>query len=212
MTDAPPPPRPTRFRTGGLSPRKPTRFDYAPDATERASLAAGLGLLALRRVHLRGEITPVGRDEMVLTARLQAEADQPCVVTLVPVPARVDEPVRRRFVAGLKVPEGDEVEMPEDDEVEPLPEMIDLAEITAEALALALPLYPRAPGAELGAVVHAATGIAPMTDDELKPFAGLAALASKLALPQDSGTDGGTDGGADGGTDGETGGGTKGDA
>ena len=46
MTDSAPA-RPTRFRTGGLSPRKPTRFAYAPDAEERAALAADLGLLAL---------------------------------------------------------------------------------------------------------------------------------------------------------------------
>ncbi len=198
MTDVPsvPPARPTRFRTGGLSPRKPTRFDYVPDATERTRLATDLGLLALRRLHLKGEITPIGRDELVLTARLQAEGDQSCVVTLVPVPARVDEDIRRRFVAGLKTPSGDEVEMPADDEVEPLPEVIDLAEIAAEALALALPLYPRAPKAMLGAVVHAEAGIAPLTDNELKPFAGLAALAGKLVPPRDPDTDGGADGGA----------------
>jgi uncharacterized metal-binding protein YceD (DUF177 family) len=193
MTEAPPP-RPTRFRTGGLSPRKPTRFDYAPDATERAGIARALGLLALRRLTLTGEITPNGRDELVLTARLQAEGDQPCVVTLLAVQARVEEAIRRRYVVGLKVPDADEVEMPEDDETEPLPEMIDLAEVAAEALALALPLYPRAPGAELGSVVHAATGIAALTDAELKPFAGLAALAGKLGPPRDP--DGGADGAA----------------
>ncbi|MCX7288838.1 MAG: YceD family protein [Rhodobacterales bacterium] len=191
MTDAPPPARPTRFRTGGLSPRKPTRFDYVPDAAERERLAQALGLLALRRLDLKGELAPNGRDELVMTARLVADGDQSCVVTLVPVRVRVDEDIRRRYVLGLKVPDGDEVEMPEDDEVEPLPEMIDLAEVAAEALALALPLYPRAPGAELGTVVHAATGIAAMTDDDLKPFAGLAALAGKLATPRDPEGDGG---------------------
>ena len=54
------------------------------------------------------------------------------------------------------MPDGDEVEMPEDDTVEPMPEVIDLAEVAAEALALALPLYPRAPGADFGQAVHAA--------------------------------------------------------
>jgi uncharacterized metal-binding protein YceD (DUF177 family) len=74
-------------------------------------------------------------------------------VTLTPVRAVIDEPVRRRYVADLPQPDGDEVEMPEDDTLEPMPEVIDLAEVAAEALALALPLYPRAPGAELGSVV-----------------------------------------------------------
>jgi uncharacterized metal-binding protein YceD (DUF177 family) len=188
MTD-PALPRPTRFRTGGLSPRKPTRFAYEADAAALASGAAGLGLLALRALRLTGEIQPSGRNELVLTARLVAEADQPCVVTLTPVRARINEEVRRRFVADLTPPEADEVEMPEDDSVEPMPEVIDLAVIAAEALALALPLYPRAPGAELGSTVHAALGVAPLTDADLKPFAGLAALARK------SGADGGEGGG-----------------
>ena len=70
--------------------------------------------------------------------------------------------------------------MPEDDTAEPLPEVIDLTEVTREALALALPLYPRAPGAELGEAVFAAPGTAPIRDEDLKPFAGLAALKAKL--------------------------------
>lgn len=178
MTD-PATPRPTRFRTGGLSPRKPTRFDFAPNAEVRAALARDLGLLALRSLRLSGEIRPVGRDKLVLTAQLLAVADQACVVTLAPVAARIDEAVRRCYVADLTTPDGDEVEIPEDDTVEPMPEMIDLTEIAAEALALALPLYPRAPGAELGAVVHAGEHVTPLTDADLKPFAGLAALAAK---------------------------------
>lgn len=183
--------RPTRFRTGGLSPRKPTRFSYRPDAAERAQLAADLDLLALYALELTGEIRPVGRDELLLEATLTARADQPCSITLAPVPATVNEPVRRRYVAGLTAPEGEEVEMPEDDSVEPMPETIDLAEIAAEALALALPLYPRAPGAELGEAVHAADGVTPLSDADVRPFAGLKGLAAQLAAKGKPG--GGTD-------------------
>ncbi len=190
MTDAVPP-HPTRFRTGGLSPRKPTRFSYRPDAGERAALAEDLGLIALYRLELTGEIRPAGRDELVLDATLTAAADQACGITLAPVPAQVSEPVRRRYVAGLETPEGDEVEMPEDDSVEPMPEEIDLAEIAAEALALALPLYPRAPGAEFAEGLHAAEGVTPLTDADLKPFAGLQDLAAKLAAKGKPGPEGG---------------------
>lgn len=185
MTDASQP-RPTRFRTGGLSARKPTRFDHEAAPEERKALAAELGLLSLRKLRLTGEISPAGRDEVVLNARLSAEADQPCVVTLAPVRTVIDEAVRRRYVAGLAEPDGDEIEMPEDDSEEPMPEVIDLTEIAAEALALALPLYPRAPGAELAPTVHGPEGVAPLTDKDLKPFADLAALAGKLA-PKDGG-------------------------
>ena len=187
MTDAAPA-RPTRFRSGGLSPRKPTRFAYAPDAAAREALAQDLGLLALRKLEFTGQITPDGRDAMVLTATLTAEFDQACIVTLAPVRARINEEVRRRFVAGLTQPEADEMEMPEDDTVEPRPEVIDIAEIAAEALTLALPLYPRAPGAELGSVVHAPEGVAPLADSDLKPFAGLAALAGRLTAKPDEGS------------------------
>lgn len=180
-------PRPTKFRTGGLSPRKPTHFAYLPDAPAREALARKLGLLALRSLAFRGQIAPAGRDAMELTGTLSADVDQACIVTLVPVPAKVEAPVRRRYVAGLDIPEGDEVEMPEDDEVEPMPEVVDLEAIAAEALALALPEYPRAKGAELGEMVHAGDGVAALTDADLKPFAGLASLAEKLSGKPDKG-------------------------
>jgi uncharacterized metal-binding protein YceD (DUF177 family) len=183
------PSRPSQFRTGALSPRKPTRFSYSPDAPERAALASELGLLALYALDLTGEIRPAGRDELVLEAKLVARADQACSVTLAPVPAQIDEPVLRRYVAGLTLPEGEEVEMPEDDSVEPLPEVIDLAEIAAEALALALPLYPRAPGAEFGQAVHAGDGVTPLSDADLKPFSALQGLAAKLAAKDKPGSE-----------------------
>lgn len=189
MTDAVPP-RPTRLRTGGLSPRKPTRFSYRPDAAERAALAEDLGLISLHRLDMTGEIRPMGRDELLLEATLTAAADQACGITLAPVPAQVSEPVRRRYVAGLTAPEGDEVEMPEDDSVEPMPEVIDLSDIAAEALALALPLYPRAPGAELAQGLYAEKGVTPLAEADLKPFAGLQDLAAKLAASRDPGDDG----------------------
>lgn len=179
MTD-PVPARTTRFRTGGLSPRKPTRFTYTPDKAEREVLARDIGLLALHALELTGEVRPHGRDELVLEARLVARADQPCSVTLVPVPAKIDEPVRRRYIADYQTPEGDEVEMPEDDTVEPMPEMIDLAEIAAEALALALPLYPRAPGVDFTQALHAGDGVAPLSDQDVKPFSALQGLAEQL--------------------------------
>lgn len=196
MTDKDPAPKgpsqPTRFRPGALSPRRPTRFDYQPDAATLAVLARNFGLLALRKLRFHGEITPDGRGEYVLTGTLAAQGSQSCVVTLSPVNTSVHEQVQRRFVADLAVPEGDEVEMAPDDTVEPMPEVIDLAEIACEALMLALPLYPRAPGAELGQTLYAGEGVAPLADSDLKPFAGLAALAGLLGKkPEDGSGDAG---------------------
>jgi uncharacterized metal-binding protein YceD (DUF177 family) len=97
--------------------------------------------------------------------------------------------VARRYLAEMPEPEGDEVEMPEDDTAEPLPATLDLFAVLSEALALALPQYPRAEDAELGEAVFAAPGVAPMTDEEAKPLAGLAALRDRLKGPEEPGED-----------------------
>jgi uncharacterized metal-binding protein YceD (DUF177 family) len=170
------------FRPGALSSRKPQRFDLRPEPAALAALADLLGITAVRKMHFVGEIRASGRGDFVLEGTLTAQVVQPCGITLAPVVTNIHEPVLRRFVADMPVPEGDEVELPEDDSAEPLPEIIDAGAVAAEALALALPLYPRAPGAELpGAVVVGPPGVAPLKDEDLRPFAGLAALAAKTA-------------------------------
>ena len=63
----------------------------------------------------------------------------------------------------------------------PCPTMIDPGAVMFEALALALPDYPRAPNAEVTQTVHAAPGVTPLRDEDLRPFAGLASLARKLS-------------------------------
>ena len=98
---------------------------------------------------------------------------QDCVVTLEPVVTRIDEEVVRRYLAEAPPPGPGEVEMPEDDTVEALPASVDLVEVMLEALALALPPYPRAPGAELGPVLASEPGAEPLTDEAARPFAGL---------------------------------------
>ncbi|MFZ1470228.1 MAG: DUF177 domain-containing protein [Paracoccaceae bacterium] len=175
---------PHLYRSSALSHRKPTRFRLAPSVDERAAMAATLGLQAIYSLGFEGEISPVGRSDFVLTAQLRADVVQDCVVTLAPVPAKIDEPVSRRYVADYVAPEGDEVELLEDDTGEALPEVLDLTDVLREALALALPLYPRAPGAALGEAVFAAPETQPLTDADLRPFAGLAALVRKDPEPE----------------------------
>lgn len=177
MSDALPYSHP--FRTAALAQRKPTRFDLAPGPAERAALAAALGLLDLPSVRLTGAIRPAGKRDFVLEAELVAEVVQACVVTLAPVAARLTEPVVRRYLADWAEPEPEECEVPEDDSVEPLTEVIDAGAVLTEALALALPPYPRAPGAAFGQRTVTAPGAEPLTDEKLRPFAGLDALMRK---------------------------------
>lgn len=172
------------FRVAALSARKPTRFDLTPNREQLALLAALLDVSAVRGLRFKGEIRPLGRHDFELEAMLTATVEQPCGITLAPVITKIAETVRRRYIADMKMPEGDEAEMPEDDLSEPLPDVIDAGAVATEALALALPLYPRAPGACLEEeAVFAPPGVAPLKDADLRPFAGLADLASRMKKP-----------------------------
>lgn len=194
MTRPPLPPVSLPFRVADLPNRKPTRFALAPEPAVRAAIAAELGLLGLPEFLLKGELRPVGRNDYELEAKLDAVVVQPCSISLVPVKTRLTEDVRRRYDADYRDPEGDEVELPEDDTTEALPAVIDIGIVAMEALALALPLYPRAQDAALEEAVFAAPGVTPIRDEDLRPFAGLAALKSKL----EAGGGGGENGGAAG--------------
>ncbi|PIE14379.1 MAG: hypothetical protein CSA70_01030 [Rhodobacterales bacterium] len=182
---------PTLLRVRDLKPSRPTRFAIRPPASDLAALATELGLDGLRKLSFEGELVAEGKTDWRLTARLGATVVQPCVVTLAPVTTRIDENVTRRFLASLPdaVPDAvpgneeddGEIEMPEDDTIDQLESEIDLIRVMTEALALALPLYPRAEGAELEQSDFTAPGETAMTDEDARPFAGLSALRDKLA-------------------------------
>lgn len=178
--DTPTEASPTRLRLSVLPGRKPTGFRLEPDSAGRSALAGQLGLLGLKKLRFEGELVPHGTGDWMLTARLGATVTQACVATLAPVTTRIDETVERIYSASWVEPDGDEVEIPEDDRLEPLPETLDLAEVMSEALALALPLYPRAGAPGDGDKLFGPPGAAPLTDEAAKPFAGLKGLRDKL--------------------------------
>ncbi|SFC34462.1 YceD family protein [Tropicimonas isoalkanivorans] len=171
---------PTILRLGRLPTGHPTPFRLEPGEDARAKLMEELDLLDLRKVRFDGQMVPEGRRNWRLEGTLGATVVQPCSVTLVPVTTRIDVPVERRYLADYSAPAEVEAEMPEDDSIEPLPESIDLNAVLTESLALAIPDFPRAEGAELGEAVYAEPGVAPLRDQDVKPFAGLADLKRKL--------------------------------
>jgi len=105
---------------------------------------------------------------------------QDCVVTLDPVTTRIDQKVRRQYMASYEEPEDAEAEMTEDETIEPLGSSIDPYEVMIEALTLAIPAYPRKEGQELGEAVFAEPGVKPMRDEDTRPFAALSALKEQL--------------------------------
>ncbi|HCQ64339.1 MAG TPA: hypothetical protein DIU07_03800 [Rhodobacteraceae bacterium] len=167
-------------RVADLARAKGRIVEIVPDPAARAGIATDLGLLEVRKLRLDGRLAPFGRRDWRFEGNLGATVVQPCVVTLAPVVTRIEEAVLRSFVAEWQPPEGDEVELPEDVDTEPLGSEIDLQAMMVEALALALPAWPRAEGADLDVAVFTEPGQAPMSDDDARPFAGLASLRDKL--------------------------------
>lgn len=172
----------TRLRVAGLPRQAPLTFDVSPGDDVRKRIAAELGLTELRKFRLKGAIRAEGREDWRLDGTLGATVVQPCVVTLKPVTTRIDEAVSRLFMRDWTGPasEGTEIEMPEDDSPEPLGETIDLVQVMTEALALALPVYPRADDAEIGDRSFPAPGAAPVAESESKPFSVLSEFRKKL--------------------------------
>lgn len=146
---------------------------------ERAALAERFSLEALDR--LEATLT-IGRrhDGRIIRVQGTLEADvvQTCVVTLEPVPARVEESFSVDFAPAAEGAEAEEevVLDPENlEEPEPLEGgVIDLGELAAQHLFLALDPYPRAPGVEFS-FPDEAVG----EDRAERPFAALARLRSR---------------------------------
>ncbi|MDA5094318.1 DUF177 domain-containing protein [Aliiroseovarius sp. KMU-50] len=180
------------MRVADLASNETTSFELIPTADQCRAIAADIDLPGLRKLRFTGTLSPLGKQDWKLDGHLGATVTQTCVVTLEPVTTRIEEDIKRHWIAGLVVnPEGDEIEMPEDVTQEPLGDVIDLGDVAVEALALSLPLYPRAEGAELAEQNFAKRGVTPMTDEAARPFAGLAGLRDKLSgggESDDSGT------------------------
>jgi uncharacterized metal-binding protein YceD (DUF177 family) len=173
-------PSKTAFRVADLSQNASTTFEIIPDAATMAGLADVLDLTGLRKLRFVGEIAAHGAADWVLTGELGATVTQPCGVTLAPVTTRIDTNVRRLYLREFDLDDLPEAEMPENDEVERLGAWIDPEAVMVEALSLAVPDYPRAPGVELGEMVLSEPGVEPLTDEAIKPFASLADLKAKM--------------------------------
>lgn len=156
-------------------------FDLVFDKDQLLEARAKLDILDVQKLRFTGKLSPRGRKDWTLEGTIGATVTQACVVTLEPVKTRIDEPVTRIFVTNWEEPDADSVvEMPEEVNEDPLGTEVDLEAIAIESVALAMPDYPRSANAALEEAVFTEPGVAPMTDQAAKPFAGLAALKEKL--------------------------------
>lgn len=169
------------LRVADLPQNSATTFELRPDTPVLKALAGDLGITALRKLSFQGRIVGAGAADWKLEGRLGATVVQPCVVTLEPVTTRIETQVARQYLRDYAETDAPEAEMPEDDTIEPLGRWIDPEAVMLETLALHIPLYPRSDDVALGEVVVTEPGVAPMRDEDARPFAGLASLKDQLA-------------------------------
>jgi uncharacterized metal-binding protein YceD (DUF177 family) len=169
------------MRVADLNQTGGAQFDIRFSPAEQEAAAATLKILGVAKMRFRGGIAPLGKADWELSGEVGATVTQECVLTLATVRTRIDEQVYRIFRKNMpEFEDGSVVELDMDENEEPLGAEIDLSAIALEAVALALPPYPKAEGAELEKTVFSGADVTPMTDEDAKPFASLAALKDKL--------------------------------
>ncbi len=166
--------------------REGMNIDIEADADERAALARRFGLLSLASLTAECRLRPVAGGMIELTGTLHAALEQECVVSLEPVPARIDERFEVRYALDIARFRAAGAEELIDMEAEEPPEAIDagaidLGEAVAQQLAVALDPFPRAPGVTFAGTRDAAAdgGKAAPERPKASPFAVLAKLKAK---------------------------------
>lgn len=131
------------------------------NVTECAALSRRFGLVALKDLRADFQLRRVNGNKMVeVTGTLTATVTQTCVITLEPVESQLHENLTALFAPPELVPSAESREtdfLAEDDDApEPLDHNhLDLGELTAQHLCLALDPYPRKPGVSLTAAIPA---------------------------------------------------------
>lgn len=128
---------------------QPTTRSIKANAMERQALAKRFSLIAIGRLEAQFELRRRSPEIIEVRGHLSSDVVQTCVVTLDPVASTVETEFLRLYGETESDTSGDididlEVEVPEF----LVNGRIDLGEIAAEELALALDPYPRSPGAE----------------------------------------------------------------
>ncbi len=127
-------------------------FSIEASADECAALAERFSLISIEELKVEGRIDVFARGRQAhLTARLVADVTQTCVVSLAPVRAHLEEDFIRDFdraaLSDAPAEIGPDFDIAALDPPDPLPERgIDVGEVAAEELGLALDPYPRAEG------------------------------------------------------------------
>lgn len=187
MSDAPVPFR--RFLSlREMAALKGAKRTETADESERRAIASAFGLLDVSAFETTFAFRPEGSDAWRLDGEVRARIRQECVVTLQPVAARIAETFTRVFSPDGVDPFADpsaaiDFDLEDDDPAEPLGDGVDAGAVALETLALAIDPYPRAPDAAFAPVSARPAGAEEITEEKVKPFAGLAALKRSMEDP-----------------------------
>jgi uncharacterized metal-binding protein YceD (DUF177 family) len=138
------------FRLTGL-PRGGRSLDLAATAAECQALARRFDIPAIASLAASLHVAPLADGSVRVTGQLAAEVTQVCVVSLEPFAQRVEAPVAVRFVPAAIAAEQPEGALDPDDVDEEVfdGDTLELGEMLAQTLSLALDPWPRNPDSDL---------------------------------------------------------------
>ncbi len=161
-----------------------TTLDISATEEEERALAARFGVTTIRNLKASVTLTPFASgNKVAMKGRFDAEIEQNCVVTLVPVINRVEGEFLAEFVEGAFLDNHDDIEFAVDDDDPPEPILngrLEIGELIAQNLGLAIDPFPRAPGAIFeGVILRDEAPQATMKDGRPNPFAVLERLKTQ---------------------------------
>lgn len=125
-----------------------TVIEITAEAAEREALAQRFELQALDSLVATVRLEPESGGAVLFSADLAADVVQACVVTLAPVPSRIEASFTRLYAPWADENLPLEEELSEDEPPDPIKNgVIDIGEALADQLGLELDPFPRAPGA-----------------------------------------------------------------
>ena len=170
--------------------RDPLTFSFVANEKERANLASRLDILALDSLEVSGEVARKSESSLLeLSGTVKAEAVQACVISLKPVPQKIDVAFSVCYTFSKEDSVLDDTDYVVGKDEDDLPEYVEEGKIDAvlavlEQIALALDPYPRAEGAEIsdGAkefLQQSEEKAEGETEEVYKPFANLKDMLNK---------------------------------
>lgn len=157
------------------------RLTLEANEDECGALAKRFEIRQLSNMRADLSLRPGAGDDVLLEGRVTAAVVQSCIVTGEPVKSSIASEFAVRYISagtGVESFEDEDFDVLGED-TEPLPsDVIDVGEVVAQYLSLAVDPYPRKPGAVAGVVELTPEGVIPSTE-RANPFAALKKLQER---------------------------------